>query len=119
MPRGSWTEKRERQYEHIKAGYRQRGVSETEEGAWPLSCACGRVESRGYAGPVTRARDRGGADTRDHETPGVHHPTYPPAVDVAGRARTCIARERVRPLRGTSAQQPGADSFDDDRSDGT
>lgn len=30
MPRGSWTEKRERQYEHIKAGYRQRGVSESE-----------------------------------------------------------------------------------------
>ena len=28
MPRQSWTAKRERQYEHIKEGYEDRGVSE-------------------------------------------------------------------------------------------
>lgn len=30
MPRESWNPKRERQYEHIKAGYEERGVSESE-----------------------------------------------------------------------------------------
>lgn len=30
MPQESWSDKRERQYEHIKAGYKERGVSESE-----------------------------------------------------------------------------------------
>ena len=30
MPQAGWSKKRERQYEHIKEGYRERGVS-TEE----------------------------------------------------------------------------------------
>jgi plasmid stabilization system protein ParE len=28
MPRPAWTQKRERQYEHIKEGYQERGVAE-------------------------------------------------------------------------------------------
>ena len=30
MPQKAWTDKRERQYEHIKEGYEERGVSEDE-----------------------------------------------------------------------------------------
>jgi len=30
MPRGSWSAKRERQYEHIKSSLKQRGASEDE-----------------------------------------------------------------------------------------
>jgi plasmid stabilization system protein ParE len=30
MPRKAWSPKRERQYEHIKEGYEERGVSEDE-----------------------------------------------------------------------------------------
>ena len=30
MPQGAWSAKRERQYEHIKDGYEERGVSEDE-----------------------------------------------------------------------------------------
>jgi plasmid stabilization system protein ParE len=30
MPRKAWTDKRERQYEHIKESYEDRGVSEDE-----------------------------------------------------------------------------------------
>ena len=30
MPQKAWSPKRERQYEHIKAGYEDRGVSEDE-----------------------------------------------------------------------------------------
>ena len=30
MPQKAWSDKRERQYEHIKEGYEERGVSEDE-----------------------------------------------------------------------------------------
>lgn len=30
MPQNAWSDKRERQYEHIKEGYEDRGVSEDE-----------------------------------------------------------------------------------------
>ncbi|HEX5589725.1 MAG TPA: hypothetical protein VFX65_05505 [Candidatus Limnocylindrales bacterium] len=30
MPKGAWSDKRERQYEHIKSSYEDRGVSQDE-----------------------------------------------------------------------------------------
>jgi plasmid stabilization system protein ParE len=30
MPRSAWTDKRDRQYEHIKDGYEERGVPESK-----------------------------------------------------------------------------------------
>jgi plasmid stabilization system protein ParE len=55
MPQKAWSDKRERQYEHIKEGYEDRGVSEDE--AEERAARTVNKERR-EAGETTGARKR-------------------------------------------------------------
>ena len=54
MPEGAWSDKRERQYEHIKAGLEDRGRSEDVRRIWPF-LRDRRIDA--YADILRRYRD--------------------------------------------------------------
>ena len=112
MPQQAWSAKRERQYEHIKEGLRERGTSEDK-----AEEIAARTVNKERAGPARRASRRGSpatdissgrrgglrsgtrrakGRTRDQlyeEAEGPGHPG--PLEDEQGAAAACRRREEA------------------------
>jgi hypothetical protein len=58
MPQRAWTDKRERQYEHIKEGYEERGVNEDK--AEEIAARTVNKERREAGETLEQRREQGG-----------------------------------------------------------
>ena len=83
MPQGAWNEKRERQYEHIKSGLRERGMSEDK---------AEEIAAR----TVNKERARAGEARESSLSAGGHLVRPAQAASLRGRARDARAISSTR-----------------------